>query len=363
MKKVAIILIIAVNLLTVISCKKEPVEPDKQLVEVTDGLYVLNEGLFNGNNASLTYYDYSTNQAANGYFETQNGRKLGDTGNDIAIYGSKIYIVVNNSNQLEVVDAYTGKSIKQIPFFDGDTPRQPRYVAFNKTNVFVCSFDGTVAVLDTATLEIKKFITVGKNPDGIAVANNKVYVANSGGLDYPNYANTVSVIDINTMEETKKITVNLNPGVIVADKYGDLYVVTRGNYNDVKASLQVIDSQTDELKKTFEDVQAVNLTINGDTAYAYYTDYVAGSSTVISINVKDETIISPNFVKDGTTIKAANGITIDEITGDVLVADAKDFTNTGEVFCFNKKGEKKYSFTAGLIPKGIVVFKKSVYKD
>lgn len=338
------------------SCENEPVEPPKPVIKIDTtysnvGIYVLNEGLFNMNNSTLTYYGFSNNTPVTDFFDLQNGRKLGDTGNDIAIYGNKMYIIVNVSSQLEVVNPFTGKSIKQIPFFDGENPRQPRYIAFHKTKAFVCSFDGTVAVIDTASLEIEKLINVGRNPDGIAVANNKVYVSNSGGLDYPNYDNTISVIDANSLTEIKKIPVRINPYVIVPDKYGDLYVVSRGNYGDIKMCLQVIDSQTDELKYTFPDIEVLNLAINGDTAYVYYYDFMSGSgSKIMAINIKDESIISQNFITDGTFVETAYGIAVDKLTGDVFVTDAHGFVNTGNVVCFSKEGKKKYSFKTGLNP-------------
>lgn len=351
-----------------ISCKKEPAKPDKPTFISIDttydfiGTYVLNEGLFNMNNSTLTFYDNNSENAMTDFFDIQNGRKLGDTGNDIAVYGDKMYIIVNVSSQLEVINPYTGKSIKQIPFFNGNQPRQPRYIDFYKNKAFVCSFDGTVAVIDTATLEIEKFIIVGRNPDGIAVANHKVYVSNSGGLDYPNYDNTVSVIDAITLTEIKKIQVQINPYVIVPDKYGDLYVVSRGNYGDIKMCLQIIDTNTDELKYTFPNIEALNLAINGDTAYVYYYDYVAGTgSKIMTINVKDETIINHHFISDGTMIQTPYGIAVQPISGDVFITDAKGFVNTGEVICFNKNGQKKYSFTAGLNPAHIAfLFKKNI---
>jgi YVTN family beta-propeller protein len=350
----------------IFSCKKEPMEPEKSTPVSIDttlrsiGLYVLNEGLFNMNNSTLTYFSYADNESFTDFFDNQNGRKLGDTGNDIAIYGNKMYIIVSVSSRLEIVNPYSGQSIKQIPFFDGDNPRQPRHIAFNGSKAFVCSFDGTVAVIDTSLLEIEKIINVGRNPDGIAVANNKVYVSNSGGLDYPNYDNTVSVIDVSSLSEIKKISVTLNPYVIVPDKYGDLYVVSRGNYGDIKMCLQIIDTKTDELKYTFPDLEVLNLAIHGDTAYVYHNDYTSGSESGIKlIDVKNEIEISANFITDGTKIETVYGIAVESLTGDVFISDAKGFINTGEVLCFDKSGRKKYSFTAGLNPGHIAFLNKT----
>ena len=103
----------------------------------------------------------------------------------MAIYGNKIYIVVNVSSTVEVMDFTTGKSIRQIQMLrDNGSSRQPRSIAFDKDKAYVCSFDGTVARIDTTSLEIEAIITAGRNPDDICVQNNKLYVSNSGSLDY-----------------------------------------------------------------------------------------------------------------------------------------------------------------------------------
>jgi len=342
------------------SCKKEPVKPEEQIVTtdttyVTEAIYVLNEGIFNMNNTTLTYYDFTELVPKTDYFDLQNGRKLGDTGNDLGIYGTKLYVVVNVSSQLEVISALTGKSIKRIPFFNGTKPRQPRYITFYANKAFVCSFDGTVAVIDTSSLEIEKYITVGRNPDGIAVANNKIYVSNSGGLDSPNYDSTISVINIASFTEIKKIPVAINPYNIVPDQYGDLYVISRGNYGDVKMSLQVIDSKTDKLKYTFPNLEAINLAINGDSAYVYYYDFNTGTgSKIMLIDVRNKTIIRDNFITDGTVIETVYGIAVNKRSGDVFITDAHGFVNTGDIVCFSKDGKKKYSFKAGLNPSHII---------
>jgi hypothetical protein len=54
----------------------------------------------------------------------------------------------------------------------------------------------------------------------------KIYVANSGGLDFQdaNYDHTVSVIDLNSFEEIEQIEVGLNPYQVFADSQGDVYV-------------------------------------------------------------------------------------------------------------------------------------------
>ena len=350
MKNYVFVLILLSGILAS-SCVKEPEKPDPGISLGTVGLFVLNEGLFSMNNSDLSWYDYSGEEAVSGFFALKNGRKLGDTGTDIAVYGAKLYIVVSGSSQLEVVDPYSGQSIRQIPFFDGEKPRQPRRIAFHGSKAYVCSFDGTVAVIDTSTLIIEKYIEAGKNPDGIAICNNKIYVSNSGGLDFPNFDNTLSVTDIATMKEIKRIEVGVNPYTIIPDSNGDLYLVSRGNYSGVQSSLQVIDSNTDQLKYTFPEIEVFDIAIKGDTAYAYFHDYAGGTgSRIMLIDTKTKAIINDNFISDGTVINTIYGIAVDKVSGDVFVADAMDFVSTGSVVCFDSNGKKKYSFVASLNP-------------
>ena len=74
----------------------------------TAEMYILSEGLFNQNNSSLARYSFNRQRCTNNYFSANNQRGLGDTANDIAIYGNKIYVVVNVSSTVEVIDFPTG---------------------------------------------------------------------------------------------------------------------------------------------------------------------------------------------------------------------------------------------------------------
>ncbi|WP_158799738.1 YncE family protein [Pedobacter sp. L105] len=345
------------------SCRKDKtIGPDNQsIAAVRKGLYILNQGSFNSNNSTLSYYDYDTKALVPDQFFTANNRGLGDTGNDAEVYGSKLYIVVDVSNTLEVVDAKTAKSIKQISFVNGTTGRQPRNIVFNQNKAYVSSYDGTVAVIDTASLTVEQYITVGRNPEKMAITNGKLYVANSGGLSYPNYDKTVSVIDLTTKTVTKTITVTENPNGVAADKYGNVYILSFGNYADVSPAMTIIDSKTDVVTKTFADFNGNVMSINGDYLYIAGNAYDAtgnASSYVKLFNVKTVSVEKANFITDGTVITTAYGINADPFTGEVFVTDAKNYSTNGEVFCFSSAGVKKYSLTTGINPGNVTFINK-----
>lgn len=348
-----ILLVVAfVNLFAACRDDKSDPKPEPQPVAERKGLYVLSEGLFNANNSSLSYYNFDNKELVDDQFKTQNNRGLGDTANDIAVYGSKMYIVVNVSSTLEVVDAKTTKSIKQIDFKDNGIGRQPRYIVFDKSKAYVSSYDGTVAVIDTGSLQVEKFIKVGRNPEQMAISNGKLYVANSGGLDYPNYDKTVSVVDLASQSELKKIEVVINPRIVFADAYGDVYVISTGNYGNIKSNMAIINGHTDEIKSQ-ADFSGGSIATNGDLAYI-----TASGGKIKVYNMKTETLETENFITDGTTISALYGVNVDSVTGEVFVTDAKNYVTKGEVTCFDPKGVKQYSIQTGINPNKVVFVDK-----
>jgi hypothetical protein len=340
----------------------DPTETD------TAELYALCEGLFNQNNSSLMRFSFGNQRMVRNYFNTINHRGLGDTANDLAIYGGKIYVIVNVSSTVEVIDFRTGNSLKQIQMLtENGSSREPRYIAFHKEKAYVCSYDGTVTRIDTTSLAIDGVTSVGRNPDGICVQNEKLYVSNSGGLDYASglgVDNTVSVVDIATFKEINKITVGPNPGKIVAGADGTtVYVATRGedveagNYNFAK-----IDCLTNGVTHYNEKVQ--NFAIDGEIAYLYNYNYSTQTSSIKTFNLKTGKTVRENFITDGTSIDTPYGINVNPYSGNVYITNAYDYTIYGDLLCFNQQGQLQFRLNnIGLNPNTIAFSDKASQSD
>lgn len=370
MKKISyyVFLFIAFSLL---SCRtdeytpKEEVETGLTQPENTaiKGFYVLNEGNMGSNKCTLDFFDYTTgNYRRNIYAEINPNvvKELGDVGNDIQIYGGKLYVVVNVSNKIEVLDAKTAKRIKTIQL------QNCRYIKFKDGKAYASSYAGPVDInpnspkgkvveIDTTSLAIQRQVTVGYQPEEIEIVGNQLFVANSGGYMVPNYDKTVSVIDLNTFTETKKINVAINLHRLKKDNYGDLYVSSRGDYYNVPSSLFLVDAATGTVKKDFH-LAVSEMTIVNDKLYYYGNEFNYNTHSYTKtfgiIDVKTEQVISDKIIDQeyADAIKAPYGIAVNPITEDIYITDARNYVSTGFVYCFNKSGHFKWKTEGGNIP-------------
>ena len=51
-------------------------------------------------------------------------------------------------------------------------------------------------------------------------------------------------------------------------------------------------------------------------------------------------------------------LTVDSITGEVFIADAKDYSSNGTLYAFDKTGKKEYSVTVGINPGKMALLKE-----
>lgn len=327
------------------------------------GFYLLNEGNMGSNSATIDFMDLSLGVYRKNIYASANPtmvKELGDVGNDIKVYGNKLYAMINVSNFIEVMDLKTAKHIGTIPLENG------RYMTFANGRVYATSYAGPatmdpsaplgkVVEIDTINLSIIRQETVGYQPEELEIVGNKLFVANSGGYKAPNYDKTISVIDLNTFKETQKIDVAINLHRLKKDSQGDLYVTSRGDYQGVTSNLYVINSETFQIKKVF-NLPVSNFTIDDDKLYYYANEFSYTTGQLIKsygvIDVKTEEVINSTLINDAElkNIKTPYGIAIHPKTKDIFLTDVGDYLSMGFVYCFDKDGIFKWKTSAGNIP-------------
>ena len=233
------VLAMGMSLLT--ACSDDDDEPQKQAVDVSNGLFIVGSGNKSaGIDGNVSYIDYTKGTTVADIFQTANGKSIGKTGNYISAYGSKLYIVVDGEATVWVCNKQTLKVEKQISTTqllgdkEGLSPRAA--IGYDGKIYLACygkSYDGDngiVAAIDTVNFAKQQTYTVGSYPNGLALLGDNIFVTNS---DYGSCVKpSLSKIDLKSgnVTEIKDATIT-NPMEILTA--GDaVYFLDYGTYDE-----------------------------------------------------------------------------------------------------------------------------------
>lgn len=329
----------------------EPVPTEKK------GLIVFNSGNQGASiDGSLSIIQFAKGEVENNVFAEKNGRSLGGTPQNGAIFNDNLYIAVYGSRTIEVVNKLTMQSVKQITiptsYDDG-----PRYVVADDKYVYASLYSGEVIRINPETNEIDKDVKVGPNPEEMVVLNGFLYVVNSDGLNYESgYVNgkSVSKIDLASFTEMKKIEIGINPTRIATDGT-NVYALSMGDYGAIPSSIYKIDAND----------QAVNtgkgaswMAIHNGVLYTINSVFNPDWSTTdyyISYKLSDMSVLSDNFLGD-KKVDAPAGIAIDTVGGQLFVSSYNleggyaSYTTDGYVNQYDLTGKFVKRYDVGVSP-------------
>lgn len=335
-------------------------------------IILLNEGNWQSDNGRLSYFE-DGKIVSNQWFRDVNGYKLGDTPNDIIqVNDNLIAMAINWSNIVQFITPQ-GKAVAATE----DVPNN-RKLASDGRYVYISSYGheckvngkmeyftkGYVAKIDVSTFQVVDAVEVGYEPEGIALYDGRLFVANTGGYAFQEdheYETTVSVIDAATMKVVRNVdthTINLYGKMSQSGKY--LCINSPGDYYDVPAAMLVFDCQAvldgnadaDCFQKL--DYAATYNCVNTDgrffaigSRYSYYT----GEYTFNYIMVNPEEVMTthgsggiyesmPGTVReDIMKIQMPYGIYVNPYTGYIYATDAGEFVAAGGLFQWTPRGK------------------------
>ncbi len=332
------------------------------------GMYVLNEGNMGSNKCTLDYLDLSDtiiHYQRNIYAERNPGevKELGDVGNDIQIYGSRLWLVINCSNKVEVCRAADAVKIGKI-----NIPNC-RYVTFDGGYAYVSSYVGPVAAgssaprgmvykVDTLTLQKVDSVVVGYQPEEMAVYRGKLYVANSGGYNFPDYDSTISVVDLLTMHEERQINVAINLHHLRLDNHGQLWVTSRGDYYGMTSNLFYLQADANGQMQVAGkmDVEVSDMCLVGDSLYFYgagwneVTQENTRSFGIVDVSRHQVVSRSLSDAPELQKMRMPYGIIVHPQHRDFYLMDAKNYVSSGELLHFHADGTFDYKVRTGDIP-------------
>jgi YVTN family beta-propeller protein len=312
-----------------------------------NGILVTNEGPFQNGTGTITYIsdDYTTIEQQ--VFNQVNSEDLGSIVQSIGFNDELAYIVINNSNKIEVVNRYSFGSISSIT----DGLMNPRYFFSSGTNGYVTNwgdpFDNTddyIAVIDLLSQTITSTIPVAFGPEKLILMNNVLYVAHQGGYGQNNI---LSVIDTsnNTLASTIEVGDVPNSMVVLEN---NLWVLCGGNPdytgNETNGKLLKIDVTDNSVVQVFDFLTSDHPKhLSADGSHLIYNlNGVVYSKDEADISLPQESIISGTFYAMTTK------------DGKLYATDAGDFASNGTLKIVDLSTNSEIqSIQTGIIPGGV----------
>lgn len=336
-------------------------------------LYILNEGVMGMGNSSIDFYDFADGTYVTDAFPAANPDVtlgLGDTGNDLAVYGGKLWAVMNGSDLVEVMDASTMEHIRAI-----DVP-VCRDIAFSGRYAYVTSWAGNVSDdgdrtgmvyrIDINSLSIAGTVEVGYQPEDIAVLDGKIYVANSGGMT-DGYDNRLSIIDEESFSLERTVEIAANICDIAPDAYGRLWISSPGDYYSVHSGIYVYDTVSGTVLKSEPGANILPEWINDIRVSSMYStgshlwvlgnenewDYTAGTGKycLYTIDCQALTMTRTELSRTGAeSISNPYGIWVSPDEKTIAITDAASYTEPGYILFLDANLNFVSSFQTGFLP-------------
>ena len=315
--------------------KNDPID-----VTITEGVVVVNNGSsYNGIDGSMSFIDLRNDAIQQNVYKTANGASLGGTPNDAIVYGQKLYVVGSDENTVFVLNPKTFKEITKISTTDilgAEGGVNPRHLTAYGDKVYVSTYGGYVAEIDTLGFAMTRSFKVGSSPEGMAIGTSadgktaSLYVANS---DYSYGNGSISTINLSTgsITEFKNEKIR-NPQQILAA--GDvLFVLDWGYYDKEDGGKQkeagVYTVYNNEVTKTIPD--ATGMAGAGYTIITYNNPYGSTETTYTMYNTRYGTQSAFRLSEDSEyPIISPAAIALDpNNTGYLLIASRQKDPDTG----------------------------------
>jgi hypothetical protein len=323
---------LVVSLLMMASCDKTPEQiiaetpqmPDSNLV----GMFIANEGNFQWGNASLSFYNPASGLVQTDIYKANNGKGIGDVLQSICSFQDKLYLVVNNSQKISVLNAKNWKEIHTITGFNS-----PRYfLPVNTQKAYVSDlYENAVYVLNLNTQQISGKINCKGWTEEMVLVNNKAFVC---GVESP------FVYVINTANDQLEDSLQIGFGAqyMRKDLANNIWVLSNGKAPILPCLTKINAAGKIALQLWFKNIDMPRrLEINEQKNQLFWIN-----KDVYTLSVNDTLLPNQALITAGG--KNFYTLGYEPYNKEILVSDAKDFVQKSEVFRYNLLGQLRGSF-------------------
>lgn len=336
---------------------------EEQFEQTGKGVLILCEGNYNSGNASLSYYDTETHKVENGIFQRANDRKLGDTGQSIILKDGVAYIAMENSGIVWKIDAKTFRVMGQLTTNDTEHMINPRFVHFvsNDKAYITDLYAPYITVFNPQTMKYVGSISTGQTGmNGYCSTEEMVQVDNEVFTNCWSYSRNILIIDTQRDAVCDSIVLgSWQPKSMVVDANKKLWVITDGGYSTETESfsdnvphLYRINPKTREVEVDLPmstDESTVQIALSPDKNTLYMLNNDVYQMSVTSNRLPDNPFLLAPVDSNGKRHKLY-GIGINPTNGEIYVADAVDYRQSGVVYRYDRNGTPIDNFRVGILP-------------
>ena len=329
--------------LALISCNDDDITCCDNM-PTSGNVIIVNEGQFGQGNASMDVFNAADETIQNKAFSSANSRGLGDVFQSITFHDEKMYLFVNASQRIEVIDEVTFESIATITGMSS-----PRYGAVIGNEMYVSDlFSPVLYKIDLTTNMVSGTIDLPVAVEELVVVNDKIYAS---ALSFSTLLNEVYIIDPVT-EDISTIEVGNGPEAMVKDANDNIWVYCSGFFTDslfLPQSLHHINTSNNTVEKSFDFAGQpaafpARLAMDvSDNRTIYFTTSTGVKR--MSIDAQSAPLVD-HFSYSGSIY----GLAVDPDTKDMYIGDAGNFVDPGMLSIFSEDGMLMSTYETGVSP-------------
>ncbi len=312
-------------------------------------MYIANEGSLGNGNASLSLYDIDQGSVFNDVFRQKNNQPLGDIFQSMLIDGDLLYMAINNSDKIVVVDKndFSLKGSISVP--------KPRYMLWvSEEKMYVSSlYYPRINIVNPKTMQVTGSITIDyPNSEGMTLHNGKVYACN-----WDTACHYIYEIDPATDAITNRLPIAGAAGQqVLVDKDQKLWVLAGNVYKQKVATITRIDPVSGSTIRSYTlpagaDIMKPCWNPTKDTLYYLGVNYNGGTdyNGVYRMSI-DAPVLPTQLFIQALALQYYWALGIDPRTNLIYLGDPKGFIQQGNVSVYQTNGVRLQSFTVGLGP-------------
>ncbi len=306
-------------------------------------LIISNEGNFGWGNASLSIYYPDEKKVLNNVFQSVNHYNLGDVFQSAYVFDQWIFLMIDNSHKIEVIEKETFKKVKTI----SNNVFSPRYfLPVSPDKAYVTSIWGKrIHVLNLNSLEVSHTVYYYQPTEKMLPYGDKVLVSCP-------QSNKILIIDSQTDKIIDSLETAEFPNSMVTDVNQNLWVACSGNSNG-SGWLQKFNLLSNQKVAEFafpSNQKPQHLQTDATRNYLLYFN----NGNIYQMHISDNDL--PTVPVLQTTNMNVYNFSIDVQNNEYYITDAKDYIQPGDVYRVDQNFQFTDTFQVGIIP-GNITFK------